>query len=314
MWISIPFALQVNEWIYELLDTGKVELENRNLAIIHDLEQEKQARLEAEQALVQSNADRDKYKNLALNLKERKTATRDPMIQDECVYVYATRNYAEQGCWKIGKAKNVDARLCSVNTNHVKEDHCFTIRVIRTTNSNLLEQVVHNHFRQQKYEREFYRLPYTILMAELDKIEAAAEAEHEDVLELQDCIEDMYEETSAKHIKWTDGMDLSIFKPLVIAQIDFSIAATVESHKALLLTLASDFINHKYPILDPICIHDTQRASNKLITLPIVEFRRWLKAKPEYVVSNIDNFTTNVSTFLNTSHKQIKVGARRRNI
>jgi len=92
--------------------------------------------------------------------------------KNESIYIVATRRYASQGIFKIGRTKSMKARSSAHNDTHVVGDKVKILKEYMVGDCVAVENYVHrslNGFLIQG-EKEFFLCPYNILIEILDVI------------------------------------------------------------------------------------------------------------------------------------------------
>lgn len=126
--------------------------------------------------------------------------------KSEILYIGSTMAYARQGLWKISKTKNLKSRTSANNSSHVHGDNFIIFHSIETWNSLHLEKRLHEllqHTRPVR-NREYFLIPWNLLMNIIDIINKNYEYEIDKVNEIVDQIHELNQET----INWTEGLDL----------------------------------------------------------------------------------------------------------
>jgi uncharacterized protein YaaR (DUF327 family) len=229
-WISPAFAIQVSRWIRELFTTGSVSLEESKelQAQLHKQSQEMKEMVESMERLRILNEE-------ARDFKKRFT-------KDESIYIISTYSYATQGIFKIGKTKNLKARLSSHNSSHPNGDKFRVLSEFKVSDAQLTERILQNKLRglALKNETEWFMCPFNMLV---DLIEIALE-EDDRLNDFVNKIIDLVSELRTQKFntgKWTAGIDLSIFEHaepeemklcgptnIVVAQFDVTVATAEE--------------------------------------------------------------------------------------
>jgi hypothetical protein len=135
-------------------------------------------------------------------------------LAPKACYVATTRRNALVGEIKLGCARCPYARLSSLNTSHTLDDSLALCRVIWTSDNLQLERLLHDFFAHYRIseKREWFRIPYDVLMRELDFIEMHLETLHTG--EVQQAIALRIAElpqTFPPDTVWTRGLNMSIF-------------------------------------------------------------------------------------------------------
>lgn len=199
-WISPEFAIQVSRWIRVLFNNGSVSLQERNEL------QDQLAKREQEMKEMEETMERLRILNEeARDYKKR-------FSKDESIYIISTYAYAIKGIFKIGKTKNLKARLSSHNSSHPHGDKVRVLAEFKVSDAQLTERVLHNKLRglALKKETEWFMCPFNMLV---DLIEIALE-EDDRLNDFVNKIIDLVSELRTQKFnpaKWTAGIDLSLF-------------------------------------------------------------------------------------------------------
>lgn len=85
----------------------------------------------------------------------------------ESIYIVASRHYASQGIYKVGRTKSMTSRLGNHNTSRVVGDYHVVLAEFKVHNSTIMENYIHSKLKHLliKGETEFFKAPYENLRA-----------------------------------------------------------------------------------------------------------------------------------------------------
>ena len=278
---------------------------------------EKKAREENEalekknkQLELEAQLERERLKKLTITLKQKAELKKDPMIKKEVTYIKSTLQYAQMGIFKIGIArKNDKSRSVSLNTSHIKEDELVTLRTIHSTNAAKVENYLHDHFESCHHDKEWFNIPYSRLMKEIDDLEKDFDKHYVSKKKLADDRIDSWYTLPSGDPKWTDGLDLQIFNKTVapkVPKLDLSDPKALENKDVQIAVLktASKFVN-KCIKPNPPVEHSTFRLKNEAFIVPMPAFRKFMESENMIMPTKVGPFNKQLSEFLNYNHKQV---------
>ncbi len=133
------------------------------------------------------------------------------LAKTECLYVGSTFDQARQGLFKVSKTANLKARNAVHNNTHPYGDEFVILHTIRCRTALPLEQRVKHvlqHFRPVS-NREYYQLPFSLLVRAIEKLDNDLDDEEELANELMDMMSQL--KLSQHTIDWLEGVPQGIF-------------------------------------------------------------------------------------------------------
>lgn len=159
-WISAEFAICVSRWTRQLLHTGSVTLESKEVAPAQDAQRE----LERYKSLLQEKEE--ELSRLHVLHAELLTYKKN-RLKEESLYIVSTVRYAKQGIFKIGRTRQrMKMRSSGHNVCHVAGDKIKVLHEFKVGDSALVEKNVHGKLRGLllQGEQEFFMCPYRLLL------------------------------------------------------------------------------------------------------------------------------------------------------
>lgn len=211
-WISPIFALKVSQWIRELMLTGSVTLGQEHTPSELDALQrqltETQSELEATKKALDDAEFRNARKDESIvELIEYKKLN----SRDETVYIVSTLQYARKGVYKIGRTKNMDQRLRTLNTGHMRGDKVHVLCTFKVNDSTLVERVIHRKLAGLllKGTKEMFQCPFDLLEDMVNMVVNGDVEQNELVDKIVNMVHGLRE--SRSEIDWMSGLDPNTF-------------------------------------------------------------------------------------------------------
>lgn len=109
---------------------------------------------------------------------------------NECVYIISNNRNAKMHLYKIGKTKNLKARISSLNTSNPDRvnDRLRAFAVIKTFDCKSLEEMIHAHLDAYRHSdsKEWFQIEYSKLQKVIEHFKIVAEANIRVINELDD--------------------------------------------------------------------------------------------------------------------------------
>ena len=137
-WISPEFDVLVSKWVYEIMLTGKLDINNSKTTEELDIMNKENKLLKNRIKLLESKV---------LQKQPRETFTENKNV----VYIITTEYKEAQGHYKIGRAQDLKKRLSTYNTTD-KHEVIYNTSCKTKKNMDLLEQLVHNRLENKRVE------------------------------------------------------------------------------------------------------------------------------------------------------------------
>jgi hypothetical protein len=175
-WISPSFAIQVSRWIRELFLTGNVSIDsNKNDDELKALQNEVML-LKTENIKIQEeNKNKDvliESKDAALNrlhnTQKELLSYKKRMTKNETIYIVSTKNYAQQGIYKIGRTNGkMKVRLSGHNNTHIAGDKVEVLKQLKVNDATLVERNIYIKLNGLlvEGEKEFFMCPFNQLVS-----------------------------------------------------------------------------------------------------------------------------------------------------
>jgi prophage antirepressor-like protein len=131
------------------------------------------------------------------------------------IYIGSTAAYARQGLWKVSRTKSLGPRTAGNNTSHPVGDEFIIFKVIDTWDGVHLENRLHkllNPFRPVR-AREFFLLPWDLLMEVIDLINVNYSAEIDAVNRLLEDFLKLQSTSPLQPAEYIGSLELDSFLP-----------------------------------------------------------------------------------------------------
>jgi len=202
-WISPAFAIQVSRWIRELFTTGTVTIDKD--AEFKELESKfaKQCdEMKEMSELVERMRIREEDHSWHLKL----------LTKEESIYITSTQDYAEKGIFKIGRTKNLKARMTTHNSSRPAGDKLRVLAEFKVGDSKLTERILHTKLRglALKNETEWFNCPFNMLVDLINIVLEEDEQLNDFVNKIIDLVSHLKVERWNPG-KWTAGLDMAVF-------------------------------------------------------------------------------------------------------
>jgi hypothetical protein len=137
-WISPEFDVLVSKWVYQIMLTGKVDIRDSKTTQELDIMNKENKLLKNRIKLLESKT---------LQKQKREVFENDKNV----VYVITTEYKEAQGHYKIGKTKDLQNRLSTLNTSD-KHEVIYYTSCRNKKSMDLLEQLVHMKLEDKRIE------------------------------------------------------------------------------------------------------------------------------------------------------------------
>lgn len=132
--------------------------------------------------------------------------------KEEVIYVMSTYSYATQGIFKVGRTKNIRARLNTHNSSHPNGDKMHVLAEFKVNDAQYAERILLGKLRGLVHaqETEWILCPFNLLY---QLIECALDQDDR-LNRLADEIIDMVNELRTQTFnmsRWIEGIDMSVF-------------------------------------------------------------------------------------------------------
>lgn len=111
---------------------------------------------------------------------------------NECVYIISNNRNAKMHLYKIGKTKNLKARISSLNTSNPDRvnDRLRAFAVIKTFDCKSLEEMIHAHLDAYRHSdsKEWFQIEYSKLQKVIEHFKVVADANIRVINELDENI------------------------------------------------------------------------------------------------------------------------------
>jgi hypothetical protein len=201
-------------------------------------------REEAEKAIVAAEHTRVEADRLRLEIAEKETRIARVtqcnvelmnyklfLNKTETLYIASTESLARQGLFKVGRTINVKSRAASLNTSHPSTDKFVMLHEIKCGSSKQLELRAAHVLQHVRYttDREFYKIPFNMLVKILTKLEDDLNADETMMNDLVKILEEF--KYMRGEIDWMNGIPADKF----LIEGAPSIKAIIDAPERLLL-------------------------------------------------------------------------------
>ena len=128
----------------------------------------------------------------------------------EVLYIGSTLDYARQGLFKVSKTKDVTKRTSTHNSSHPIGDEFIVFREVQCNDALSLERYSKHLLKSFRPcdGREFYRIPYDLLMKIIDIVENDFNNSENEVNNIINQFNEMRKNND--EINWTNGLPIEI--------------------------------------------------------------------------------------------------------
>ena len=206
----IDYQMQYKERYVQqqLLLKDKEVQENKELLLLKDKEvQLKDNELKEKDQII---AEKDKSINRIGLLNEEYLSYKKYSEKKEVLYIGSTLDYARQGLFKVSKTKDVTKRTSTHNSSHPIGDEFIVFREVQCNDALSLERYSKHLLKSFRPcdGREFYRIPYDLLMKIIDIVENDFNNSENEVNNIINQFNEMRKNND--EINWTNGLPIEI--------------------------------------------------------------------------------------------------------
>ena len=155
-------------------------------------------------------AEKDKSINRIGLLNEEYLSYKKYSEKKEVLYIGSTLDYARQGLFKVSKTKDVTKRTSTHNSSHPIGDEFIVFREVQCNDALSLERYSKHLLKSFRPcdGREFYRIPYDLLMKIIDIVENDFNNSENEVNSIIDQFNEMRKRND--EIDWTSGLPIEL--------------------------------------------------------------------------------------------------------